>query len=176
MQHMNWGGGALTVASSSNFPKSSLSSLTSSWAVHWEAKLVKPTMSANRMLSEDRERNTIRISAEPTYVKQITSTKQIAQSIFLPFSDTKHPQITPEQSNWLMAIKSEASSEHRNPIPDKWERLFRPTTKSITELNSLLLARCCRGDEEGVESYLAPHSFAQRPDGNKTRCYASSAK
>lgn len=46
---------ALTVASSSNFPKSSLSSLTSSWAVHWEAKLVKPTMSANRMLSEERK-------------------------------------------------------------------------------------------------------------------------
>lgn len=41
-----------TVASSSNFPKSSFSSLTSSWAVHWEARLVKPTMSANRMLQQ----------------------------------------------------------------------------------------------------------------------------
>lgn len=40
----------LTVASSSNFPNSSFRSLTSSWAVHWEARLVKPTISANRML------------------------------------------------------------------------------------------------------------------------------
>ena len=47
----------LTVASSSNFPKSSLRSLTNSWAVHWEARLVKPTMSAKRMLRErQRER------------------------------------------------------------------------------------------------------------------------
>lgn len=43
-------GNRLTVASSSNFPNSSFSSFTSSWAVHWEARLVKPTISANRML------------------------------------------------------------------------------------------------------------------------------
>lgn len=42
----------LTVASSSNLPKSSFSSFTSSWAVHWDAKPVKPTMSAKRMLQE----------------------------------------------------------------------------------------------------------------------------
>ena len=45
------------MASSSNLPKSSFSSLTSSWAVHWEAKLVKPTMSANKMLEGERERD-----------------------------------------------------------------------------------------------------------------------
>lgn len=42
------------------------------------------------------------------------------------------------------------------------EASFRPTTKSITELDCLLLASCCSGDKEGVESYLAPHSFARR--------------
>lgn len=46
-------GNRLTVASSSNFPNSSFSSLTSSWAVHWEARLVKPTISANRMLQQN---------------------------------------------------------------------------------------------------------------------------
>lgn len=46
----------LTVASSSNFPNSSFRSLTSSCAVHWEARLVKPTMSANRMLSEQKKK------------------------------------------------------------------------------------------------------------------------
>lgn len=58
-----WGGGPLllTVASSSNLPKSSLSSLTSSWAVHWEARLVKPTMSAKRMLQDTGRR----LSARP---------------------------------------------------------------------------------------------------------------
>lgn len=43
----------LTVANSSNLPKSSLSSFTSSWAVHWDARPVKPTMSANRMLQKE---------------------------------------------------------------------------------------------------------------------------
>lgn len=40
----------LTVASSSNLPKSSFSSFTSSCAVHCDARPVKPTMSAKRML------------------------------------------------------------------------------------------------------------------------------
>lgn len=53
----------LTVASSSNFPNSSFRSLTSSCAVHWEARLVKPTMSANRMLSEQKKKKK-RISPE----------------------------------------------------------------------------------------------------------------
>lgn len=52
--HQTKGVAALTVASSSNFPKSSLRSFTSSWAVHCDAKPVKPTMSAKRML-QDRE-------------------------------------------------------------------------------------------------------------------------
>lgn len=43
---------AFTVASSSNLPKSSLRSLTSSWAVHYDTRLVKPTMSAKRMLQD----------------------------------------------------------------------------------------------------------------------------
>lgn len=42
----------LTVASSSNLPKSSLRSLTSSCAVHCDARLVKPTISANKILQE----------------------------------------------------------------------------------------------------------------------------
>lgn len=50
--YINEKGNRLTVASSSNFPNSSFSSLTSSWAVHWEARLVKPTISANRMLQQ----------------------------------------------------------------------------------------------------------------------------
>lgn len=46
-----WGAGsALTVASSSNLPNSSLRSFTSSCAVHCDARPVKPTMSAKRML------------------------------------------------------------------------------------------------------------------------------
>lgn len=52
--HQTKGVAILTVASSSNFPKSSLRSFTSSWAVHCDAKPVKPTMSAKRML-QDRE-------------------------------------------------------------------------------------------------------------------------
>lgn len=40
------------MASSSNLPKSSLRSFTSSWAVHCDAKPVKPTMSAKRMLQD----------------------------------------------------------------------------------------------------------------------------
>ena len=40
----------LTDASLSKRAKSSLSVMTSSWAVHWEARLVKPSMSANRIL------------------------------------------------------------------------------------------------------------------------------
>lgn len=42
----------LTVASSSNLPKSSFSSFTSSCAVHCDARPVKPTMSAKRMLRD----------------------------------------------------------------------------------------------------------------------------
>ncbi len=55
----------LTVASSSNFPKSSFSSLTSSWAVHCEARLVKPTMSANRMLDRMRGQQVMVIHTRP---------------------------------------------------------------------------------------------------------------
>lgn len=51
--HRTEASAALTVANSSNLPKSSLSSFTSSWAVHWDARPVKPTMSANRMLQEE---------------------------------------------------------------------------------------------------------------------------
>lgn len=42
----------LTDASLSKRAKSSLSVMTSSWAVHWEARLVKPSMSANRILRQ----------------------------------------------------------------------------------------------------------------------------
>lgn len=37
---------------STHLANSSLSSLTSSWAVHWSDRLVKPQMSANKMLRE----------------------------------------------------------------------------------------------------------------------------
>ena len=40
----------LTAASLSNRAKSSFRVMTSSCAVHWDARLVKPSMSANRML------------------------------------------------------------------------------------------------------------------------------
>ena len=48
------GGGGLTDASLSKRAKSSLRVMTSSWAVHWDARLVKPSMSANRMLPDAR--------------------------------------------------------------------------------------------------------------------------
>lgn len=46
----------LTAASLSNLAKSSFSVMTSSWAVHWEARLVKPSMSAKRMLGKREEK------------------------------------------------------------------------------------------------------------------------
>ena len=49
-----WGG--LTAASLSKRAKSSLRVMTSSWAVHWDARLVKPSMSANRMLGRQEGR------------------------------------------------------------------------------------------------------------------------
>lgn len=45
----------LTAASLSKRAKSSLRVMTSSWAVHWDARLVKPSMSANRMLGRQAE-------------------------------------------------------------------------------------------------------------------------
>lgn len=49
----------LTVANSSNFPKSSFRSFTSSWAVHCDAKLVNPTMSANNILWKEENMDTL---------------------------------------------------------------------------------------------------------------------
>lgn len=43
---------ALTEASLSKRANSSFSVMTSSWAVHWDARLVKPSMSANSMLQK----------------------------------------------------------------------------------------------------------------------------
>lgn len=48
-------GRRLTAASLSKRAKSSLRVMTSSWAVHWDARLVKPSMSANRMLGRQVE-------------------------------------------------------------------------------------------------------------------------
>lgn len=78
---------ALTVASSSNLPKSSLSSFTSSWAVHWEAKPVKPTMSANRMLQEGGGHCTRRTPAPAAALKprpRHSSTQAANQGSALP--------------------------------------------------------------------------------------------
>lgn len=46
----------LTDASLSKRAKSSLRVMTSSWAVHWDARLVNPSMSAKRMLKQRKDK------------------------------------------------------------------------------------------------------------------------
>lgn len=68
----------LTAASLSNRANSSFRVMTSSCAVHWDARLVNPSMSAKRILQRQRENRRSNICSS----KKCTSPAQLIASIF----------------------------------------------------------------------------------------------